>query len=256
MRKVKLFGFDFISSDAWKEIVTEVLASSPPKRDLFPLLITPNVDQIVKLSNDDNKHLKEQLQKAMYVLPDGQPIVTLSKIKYKKKGISRRLTGADFFIEFWTKLKETEHRILLVVPSPEVGEKLKHDYPFSSFYCPPFFKLDDQLQRQEIIRHLQSHLDTLNPRFLIIGLGFPKQESIFMDLFHSKTKEHFPLTMLLGASFEFYTGAKKRAPLFMRKMGLEFLHRFYREPKRMFKRYFVDDLKFFPLAIKELRKKD
>lgn len=62
-----------------------------------------------------------------------------------------------------------------------------------------------------------------------------------------------PLFLLLGASYEFHAGLKKRAPMIFQKLGLEFFHRFLSEPKRMFRRYFVDDMVFFKLALKELR---
>jgi len=64
-----------------------------------------------------------------------------------------------------------------------------------------------------------------------------------------------PKTFLLGASFEFYLGTKKRAPMFYQKMGIEFVHRVITEPRRMVKRYLIDDLAFIPIAIREMRKK-
>lgn len=60
-----------------------------------------------------------------------------------------------------------------------------------------------------------------------------------------------PLTLLLGASFEFYTNEIKRAPLWIQKVGFEWFYRFLQEPKRMFKRYFIDDIKFLSLVYKE-----
>jgi N-acetylglucosaminyldiphosphoundecaprenol N-acetyl-beta-D-mannosaminyltransferase len=64
-----------------------------------------------------------------------------------------------------------------------------------------------------------------------------------------------PLMFLIGASMEFYTKVKKRAPKVYQKLGVEFLHRLFSEPRRMAKRYLVDDLVFFPMAIKEIFKK-
>jgi len=64
-----------------------------------------------------------------------------------------------------------------------------------------------------------------------------------------------PVFFNLGASYEFYTGIKNRAPKWMQKIGLEWLHRFLSEPKRTFKRYFYDDLYIFILFLKELLNK-
>ena len=78
---------------------------------------------------------------------------------------------------------------------------------------------------------------------LLVGVGAPKQEKWIM-----KYKDRMPgvrLFMALGATIDFEAGTLKRAPETWRKLGLEWLYRFFREPKRLFKRYFVDDMKFF-----------
>jgi N-acetylglucosaminyldiphosphoundecaprenol N-acetyl-beta-D-mannosaminyltransferase len=88
-------------------------------------------------------------------------------------------------------------------------------------------------------------------------LGFPKQEHIALEMFRRLRSSGKPLpkTFLLGASFEFYWGTKKRAPMFYQRMGIEFVHRIISEPRRLAKRYLWDDLPFLGIAISELRKK-
>ncbi len=63
-----------------------------------------------------------------------------------------------------------------------------------------------------------------------------------------------PLFLLMGASFEFYLGLKKRAPVIWQKAGLEWFYRFTQEPHRLFKRFFIDDLQFFPIVAREFLK--
>ena len=63
---------------------------------------------------------------------------------------------------------------------------------------------------------------------------------------------HVKLFMALGATIDFEAGVKKRAPRIWQRMCLEWLYRFIQEPKRLFKRYFVEDLKFFGLFAKQL----
>ena len=78
---------------------------------------------------------------------------------------------------------------------------------------------------------------------LLVGVGAPKQEKWIM-----KYKDMMPgvkLFMALGATIDFEAGTLKRAPEAWRKLGLEWLYRFLKEPKRLFKRYFIDDMKFF-----------
>ena len=95
------------------------------------------------------------------------------------------------------------------------------------------------------------------PDFVFLGLRYPKQEMLIVNL-HNKLKaanSKMPLFFNLGASYEFYTGMKSRAPKWMQNIGLEWLHRFLSEPKRTFKRYFYDDLYIFILFLKEFLRK-
>jgi N-acetylglucosaminyldiphosphoundecaprenol N-acetyl-beta-D-mannosaminyltransferase len=89
---------------------------------------------------------------------------------------------------------------------------------------------------------------------VFLGLNFPKQEKLGMHIAASlgDDAERSALVLLLGASYEFYFGLKPRAPRWMRRYGLEWLHRFMQEPLRLWKRYTVDNLRFIGLALKEL----
>jgi N-acetylglucosaminyldiphosphoundecaprenol N-acetyl-beta-D-mannosaminyltransferase len=93
---------------------------------------------------------------------------------------------------------------------------------------------------------------------VIIGISFPKQDILALNIYN-RLKElnanRIPLFCMLGASFEFYLKLKKRAPVFLQKIGFEWLYRFSTEPKRLFKRYFIDDVAFLPILFKEFLKK-
>lgn len=82
---------------------------------------------------------------------------------------------------------------------------------------------------------------------MIVGLGCPKQEKFMY--YHCK-ELGVPISFGLGASIDFEAGNIKRAPKWMSNHGLEWLYRFSKEPKRLFKRYFVDDLKIIQVARK------
>jgi N-acetylglucosaminyldiphosphoundecaprenol N-acetyl-beta-D-mannosaminyltransferase len=107
------------------------------------------------------------------------------------------------------------------------------------------------------MNEVMSKIDEQGADYVFIGLGFPKQEHIALEMFRRLRSSGKPLpkTFLLGASFEFYWGTKKRAPMFYQRMGIEFVHRIISEPRRLAKRYLWDDLPFLGIAISELRKK-
>lgn len=94
---------------------------------------------------------------------------------------------------------------------------------------------------------IKSMIKEATPHILIVGLGCPKQEKFMY--YHCK-ELGVPISFGLGASFDFEAGNIKRAPRWMSNHGLEWLFRITQDPKRMAKRYLVDVLKIFGLAIK------
>ena len=128
----------------------------------------------------------------------------------------------------------------------KVIELIQKKYPklnICGYYSPPlgFEKNEEQLDKAiETIK--QSEAD-----ILIVFLGCPKQEK-----FIAKYKDRYqvPVSITMGGCIDFIGADIKRAPMWMQKSGLEWFFRFSQEPKRLFKRYFIDDSKIFPLVLK------
>ena len=259
IRRLEMLGFNFYSAKDVKVIADFVYNDPANEKDVIPLMVTPNVDQIVKLDRKENHALRERLKRARWILPDGQPVITLSRIKFgKERGLEARLTGSDFFPEMWSILKEdTSKRVLFVLPREDLGDRFVDERENTVYYAPPFFKLESKEEFEEVMTHVMSFFGENPPEYVFVGLGFPKQEHIALEIFR-RAKEKgiaLPKTFLLGASFEFYWGTKKRAPMFYQKAGIEFVHRIISEPRRLAKRYLWDDLPFLGIAIAELRRK-
>ena len=81
-----------------------------------------------------------------------------------------------------------------------------------------------------------------------MGITSPKKE-IFLNKYKNELK-NINLIMGVGGSFDVVAGTVKRAPLYMQDMGLEWLYRFFQEPKRMWKRYLIGNFKFVILVLK------
>lgn len=247
MTKINLFGLDFISEDNLDCIVKVIFKDIDNVK--FPIISTPNVDQMVKLSK--NSEIKQFIKESFLILPDGQPIVLASKLLGKP--LKKRLCGSDLFPLVWNEIKCQNKKVFIVAPSEYIASLFRIDYPLSTIYVPPFFKESDietLIMQANIVSHM---LEEDNYEYVFLGLGFPKQELLSKNIILLSSKQR--LYFLLGASFEFYFGTKKRAPLWMQSMGLEWLHRFASEPKRLFKRYFIDSWYFFILILNEIRKK-
>lgn len=94
---------------------------------------------------------------------------------------------------------------------------------------------------EDEVQGIVAELRALGPDLLLVGLGSPKQEELIHAL-----RPHFPATWMIGVgiSFSFVAGAVSRAPVWMQKSGLEWVHRLLMEPGRLFRRYVIDDLPF------------
>ena len=116
--------------------------------------------------------------------------------------------------------------------------------------------LIDSVEFNKICTDNLDRIKKFKPKYVIIGVSFPKQELLGLALHAQLQAERIvsQLFLLLGASAEFYVGIKKRAPRFLQKIGLEWLHRVWLEPRRMWKRYLLGSVFLFILYIKEFRK--
>lgn len=110
-------------------------------------------------------------------------------------------------------------------------------------YSPPFgFE-----KNEEMLEEANRRIKASDADILIVFLGCPKQEKF---IYQNKDKYQVPISITMGGCVDFMAGKVKRAPLWMQNIGLEWFYRFLQEPKRMFRRYFVDDIKIFELARK------
>ena len=90
-------------------------------------------------------------------------------------------------------------------------------------------------------------INECSPDILAVGLGAPKQEKF---LYKYKNKLNVPISLAIGASIDFEAGNISRAPKWMQNSGLEWFYRLCKEPKRMFRRYIIDDLKILKIMFK------
>lgn len=209
-------------------------------------VVTPNVDHIVQIERDPE--FKKVYEKADLILTDGQPLVWFSRL-YRTK-IKEKISGSDLFPRLCKMAAQRNFTMFFLGAAEGVAAKaaknLTHKYPglqVVGTYSPPrgFEKNPVELKKAIDIVHAKQ------PDILIVGLGAPKQEKF---MYYNKEKLGVPVSLGLGASLDFEAGNVKRAPKWMRNIGMEWLYRLAKEPKRMFKRYIIDDMLIFKLLIK------
>ncbi|EHK2306076.1 WecB/TagA/CpsF family glycosyltransferase [Clostridium perfringens] len=209
-------------------------------------VVTPNVDHIVKLETD--KEFQDVYKNADLILTDGMPLIWISKMRGNP--IKEKISGSDFFPKLCERAAEKGYSLFLLGAAEGVAAKaaknLKEKYEGLNIvgtYSPSygFEKKDDE------IKMIIEMINETKPDILAVGLGAPKQEKF---LYKYKNELNVPISLAIGASIDFEAGNINRAPRWMQNCGLEWFYRLCKEPKRMFKRYIVDDLKILSICRK------
>ncbi len=209
-------------------------------------VVTPNVDHMIKLTRD--KEFARIYKDADLILADGVPLLWFAK--GLGDPIPEKVSGSDLFPKVCKMAADEGLSVFLLGGNEGVAkkaaEKLKERYAalqIAGTYCPPFGFEKDEKEIDRIV----GMLSEAKPDILFVGLGAPKQEKFFDSI---RERVQIPVAIHVGASFDFVAGTVKRAPKWMSKVGLEWFYRLIKEPKRMFKRYLIDDVRIFPLYLR------
>lgn len=214
------------------------------------VLVTPNVDHLVKLQRDCEFY--EVYQKAEWVVCDSKILYLLSKLL--KHSLPEAIPGSSFFTSYYMYHKDDLDCRIFLLGAKEgiaakamqrINEKVGRKIVVGA-HSPSFGFEKSEKECEELI----DIVNNSGANVLLVGVGAPKQEKWIM-----KYRDRMPgvdLFMALGATIDFEAGTLKRAPAFWQKIGMEWLYRCMKEPKRLFKRYFVDDMQFFYYFTKQL----
>lgn len=220
MQNIEIFGIKFSNLDK-KEVLSVI--ETLIKRKEPSLIITAN--PLTILSAYKNKSYFEVLKKAKLILADGIGIILVSWILGKK--IKQRIPGIDLIPEIFKLAEEKNYRIFLLGSKEEIIEKaqanLKKTYPKANIvgFHHGYFE-NDGVVLEKIINS--------KPDILLVGLGQPEQEEWIAK---NLDKIKVPVNIGVGGSFDVISGFVKRAPVFIRKIGLEWLYRFIQNPPRL-----------------------
>lgn len=221
------------------------------KKNNNSYVVTPNVDHIVQL--ETNRELQDVYANAALILTDGKPLLWIAK--WYGTPIKEKLSGSDLFPLLCERAAKRGYKMFFLGAAEGVAAKAAENLAkryqglqVVGTYSPPFGFEKNQEEMEKII----SMVKEAKPDILIVGLGCPKQEKF---MYHHCKELEVPISFGLGASFDFEAGNIKRAPRWMANHGLEWLFRITQDPKRMARRYLVNDRKILGLAIKYRRAK-
>ena len=190
-------------------------------------------------ASEDPEYLMIQ-NGARFTFPDGTPICrNIQKAGYAD---AERIAGPDFMGAMFRMTMDGRTSHFFYGSTQEtldlLQKRLTQDYPginIAGMYSPPFRELTEE-EEKEVVEMIR----TSGADLIWVGLGAPKQER-----WMAAHKDMFDGVMLgVGAGFNFYAGNIKRAPVWVQRMGMEWLYRLCQDPKRLFSRYFVTNIKF------------
>ena len=247
-----VFGYRFVADAELDEVADQLFAPQPVDGRL-PVVVTPNVDYLVRLTDPALNSLDEAIRRCRYILPDGQPIVWASRLL--KTPLRRRLPGSSLFAIVWRRVVTERRPTVVIAPSERTAERLRAEYPSAVVVVPPRFDDEDPDALARVVASCRQAIEECAPEFVFVGISFPKQQRVTFTLLDDGVGAGAgtPLFLLIGAALEMHVGDVPRAPRWMQSAGLEWLFRFAREPRRLFGRYFVRDPRFAALLLRELR---
>jgi N-acetylglucosaminyldiphosphoundecaprenol N-acetyl-beta-D-mannosaminyltransferase len=196
-----------------------------------------------------NSDFADLLKNFYFNLPDGRPAVVIGKIKGAKN--IEQCTGPDFFKNIMEATSTYDIKHYLCGGKEGIAEELKLNCEkrflnknIVGIYSPPFKPMTN-----DELRMLGNEINSKLVDILWIGISTPKQE-FFANKISQFINVHFIMTV--GAAFDFHTDKIRRAPRFIRKIGMEWFFRLCIEPRRLWKRYSEIVPKFIYYNLTEL----
>ncbi len=203
-------------------------------------IITSNLDHVRRAQGD--KEFQAMLSEADLVVADGMPLIWASRLQGTP--LPERVAGSSMVSTLAESAAQCERSLFMLGGEPgtaeEAADVLTGRYRglrIAGHYCPPVgFEADE-----DEMRCVQAALREAQPDIVYVALGSPKQERLIRKL-----RLEMPEVWWIGVgiSLSFLCGRVKRAPRWMQRLGLEWVHRLVQEPRRLARRYLHEGLPF------------
>ncbi len=213
-------------------------------------IVEINTDVMIRIERD---HCLGKINdEAALSLLDGQPLVWIARLY--RRPVKEKVSGSDLTLALLRQAAERGHTVFLLGGREGVAEKAKAKaetkYPGLQVVgtcAPPFGFEKDEGE----LAKLRERVSAAHPDIVVACFGCPKQEKWIYENFRDIDAKVF---LCAGATIDFLADNVRRAPAWMSRVGLEWFYRFLKEPRRLFKRYFVDDMKIVGLFFKYWKK--
>ncbi|MCB8910109.1 WecB/TagA/CpsF family glycosyltransferase [Rhodococcus rhodochrous] len=224
--------------------------------DEILLLCKDRISTAVRLANaycvayaSQDVQYESLLREGGITYPDGKPVVWFMKLFRPKGNEPRQVRGPSLFLNVMDKGREQGIKHFFLGTDVDTLDRLQsrmlERFPglkVAGMFAPPFSPITP-----ESIAEMSQQIDQASPDIVWVALGTPKQ-----DFVASALSSYFagPL-VAVGAAFDFAAGTRREAPLIVQRLALEWFFRFVSEPRRLWKRYTIDLLRFLITAVRD-----
>lgn len=252
IQRAHVFGVN-IDLITMNDTVKTVLGWLKETNTKCKFVITPNVDHIVTVQT--HQGLRGAYADASLVVTDGRPVFWAANLLGAK--LPEPIPGSDLApaIFDFVQANQIPIKVFLLGAMPGVADRAKsimaQQWPIVEVVgtlSPPFGFDKNEIESSAIC----DVVNASGAELLLIGLGAPKQE---LWIHKHAARLTAKAALCIGATIDFIALEKPRAPIWMRKAGLEWLHRLISEPKRLAKRYLIDAIEFPKIVFNEWRAK-
>ncbi len=248
LERQSLFGLGFVSEASVERVVSSALSfvgAAETSDAAVPVIFTPNADIVVRMDHDPSGPESLLARRARFILPDSQAVVFASRLLGAP--LAGRLPGSSVFTAMWKAYESDD--VVVIGPSEEVARRLGDERPGSTYVVPPFYEGGGDAERQ-VLYDLGQQILRDEPGLVVVGLSSVKSAVLATYLVDNvlPLMERKPLILLCGGGLEMHVGLRSRAPRWLQSIGFEWLYRFAQEPRRLFRRYFIDDMQFFAVV--------
>ncbi|MGI8907242.1 MAG: WecB/TagA/CpsF family glycosyltransferase [Candidatus Sumerlaeaceae bacterium] len=239
--RVDFLGLPLLRLTTKEFIDSLVRVAAAPMSDA-PVFVTYINAWCTVLAQKDEDY-RQLLKRADGVYADGQAIVWASELL--RSPVPERVNAADFIVEFCSRAAEAGVSLFLLGSQPAVAESASTHW---KTHVPGVHIAGSEAGyfsdggEAALVR-----IGDTRPDVLLVGLGVPLQEKwVAANLHRIPCK----VVWCIGAMFEYHGKARARAPVWMRRAGLEWLFRLMLEPKRLGRRYLLGNLQFIYLVMR------
>jgi N-acetylglucosaminyldiphosphoundecaprenol N-acetyl-beta-D-mannosaminyltransferase len=189
-----------------------------------------------------SEEIQELVSRADLVVADGMPLLWAAGVQGSR--LPERVSGSALIVSLTAAAAAAGLSIFLLGGNPGVADvalerltELCPELDACGSLCPPFGFEDDP----EWLDRIEESVQAAAPDIVYVGLGFPKQERLIVEL-----RKRLPQTWFIscGIAFSFVSGEIRRAPAVLQRLGLEWLHRLTQEPRRLYRRYLLHGIPF------------